>query len=172
MRKNLSMIVAVDENNAIGKDNALLWHLPNDLKHFKELTTGKTIIMGKKTYLSLPKRPLPNRISIVLCNDDIEFLNQKEENVIKVVTIEEVFYALPKSESFVIGGGMIYKLFLPHIETLYLTQVFHQFDADTFFPKLDDKIFKLIKCSEQIQKDEKHEYPYQFQTWKNKESLL
>lgn len=169
--RNLSMIVAVDENNAIGKDNTLLWHLPNDLKRFKELTIGKTIIMGKKTYLSLPKRPLPNRISIVLCNDDSEFLNQKEENVIKVSTIEDVFYALPHSESFVIGGGMIYKLFLPYIETLYLTQIFHQFDADTFFPKFDSEPFELTQASELQQPNEKHAYPYQFQIWKNKESL-
>jgi dihydrofolate reductase len=133
IHKNISIIVAIAENFAIGKNNDLLFHLPNDLKHFKEITTGKTIIMGRNTLLSLPKWPLPNRRHIIITDkpDDIfpgcEVVFSIEEAVEKVKD---------ENEAFIIGGGMIYRQFFPLAGRLYLTVVHQPFDADVYFPEV------------------------------------
>ncbi len=133
IHKNISIIVAIAENFAIGKNNDLLFHLPNDLKHFKEITTGKTIIMGRNTLLSLPKWPLPNRRHIVVTDkpDDVfpgcEIVFSIDEAIEKVKD---------EAEAFIIGGGMIYRQFFPLAERLYLTVVHQPFDADVYFPEV------------------------------------
>ncbi|MBC8343178.1 MAG: dihydrofolate reductase [Bacteroidetes bacterium] len=130
----ISIIVAIAENYAIGKDNDLLWHISEDLKRFKKLTTGHKILMGKNTYLSLPRRPLPNRTSIVIT--DIE--GEKFENTISVYSIQEALdQCHPEEECFVIGGGMIYRQLLPKADRLYLTLVHKSFEGDVFFPEID-----------------------------------
>ena len=133
IHKNISIIVAIAENFAIGKNNELLFHLPNDLKHFKEITTGKTIIMGRNTLLSLPKWPLPNRRHIVITDkpDDVfpgcEIVFSIDEAIEKVKN---------EPEAFIIGGGMIYRQFFPLAGKLYLTVVHQPFDADVYFPEV------------------------------------
>jgi dihydrofolate reductase len=132
--KNISIIVAVAENFAIGKDNELLFHLPNDLKRFKGITTGHPLIMGRNTLLSLPKWPLPNRRHIVITDsrkDDFkgcELVYSLDQAIDKVENEEE---------AFVIGGGLVYRQFYPIAGKLYLTLVHKSFDADTFFPAID-----------------------------------
>lgn len=127
----ISIIVAIGENRAIGKDNKLLWNIPEDMVHFREITTGHTVIMGDKTYLSIG-RPLPNRKNIVLSLDE----NFVAPNCEVRHSLEEVLDEYKKSEEevFVIGGGMIYKLALPYADKLYLTIVEDSPEADTFFP--------------------------------------
>lgn len=132
--KPISIIVAIADNMAIGKNNDLLFHLPNDLKRFKEITTGHTVIMGKRTYESLPRRPLPNRENMVI--SDVP--NDKIEGCTMAYSIEDaVEKCSSDSESFIIGGGMVYKQFLPIANKLYLTFVHKEFDADVFFPEIN-----------------------------------
>lgn len=130
----ISIIVAIAENNAIGKNNQLLWHLPDDLKRFKRLTTGHTIIMGKNTWFSLPHHPLPNRRNIVITDHPEDQFEGAE-----MVTSIEAAIALcaPSEENFVIGGASIYQQFLPVTDRLYLTKVHKSFEGDTFFPELN-----------------------------------
>ncbi|GAB1453355.1 dihydrofolate reductase DfrA [Draconibacterium sp.] len=133
IHNNISIIVAIAENFAIGKNNDLLFHLPNDLKHFKEITTGKTIIMGRNTLLSLPKWPLPNRRHIVITD-------KKDDNFPGCETVFSIDEAIEKvkdePEAFIIGGGMIYRQFFPLAGKLYLTVVHQPFEADIFFPEV------------------------------------
>ena len=130
----ISIIVAIAENYAIGKNNRLLWHIPDDLKRFKKITTGHTIIMGKNTFLSLPAGPLPNRRNIVISDDKKDNFN----GVVMAFSIEDAFAKCDTNyENFVIGGGMIYKQFLKYAEKLYLTKVNKSYDADTFFPEIN-----------------------------------
>lgn len=132
--KNISLIAAISQNFAIGKDNDLLYYLPNDLKRFKKITSGHTIIMGRKTLESLPNGPLPNRKNIVITSDTsktfegCETVYSIKEAIEKVKTEEEVF---------VIGGGLIYEHFYPCASKLYLTVVHKDFEGDTFFPKIN-----------------------------------
>ncbi len=130
------MIVAVDETRAIGKDNRLLWHIPEDLKHFKELTTGHTVIMGENTYYSIG-RPLPNRTNIVVTlNKDLSLSGCQV-----VYSIDDALALARQNEpeeAFVIGGASIYRQFLPMIDRLYLTLVRGTHEADTFFPDYGD----------------------------------
>ncbi|MDY0101926.1 MAG: dihydrofolate reductase [Lentimicrobium sp.] len=137
--KNISIIVAIAENNAIGKDNQLLWHIPNDLRHFKKTTTGHTIVMGSKTFNSMPFKPLPNRRSVVLTH-------QKEGNFAGCEVAHSVDEAIAlmeeDRENFVIGGGSIYEQFLPFANKIYLTIVHQSFDAQVFFPDLDREEWK------------------------------
>lgn len=134
IHKNISIIVAVAENFAIGKNNDLLFHLPNDLKHFKEITTGHSLIMGRNTLLSLPKWPLPNRRHIVITDDK----EDKFPGCEIVYSIGEAIESVKhEKEAFVIGGGMIYRQFYPLAGKLYLTLVHQSFDADVYFPKID-----------------------------------
>ena len=133
IHNNISIIVAIAQNFAIGKNNDLLFHLPNDLKHFKEITSGKTIVMGRNTLLSLPKWPLPNRRHIVISDipgDQFEGCEMASsvEDAIQLVKSDE--------EAFIIGGGMVYRQFYPLARKLYLTLVHKDFDADVYFPEI------------------------------------
>ena len=132
--KTISIIVAIAQNNAIGKDNQLLWHIPEDLKRFKALTTGHTIVMGKRTFESLPFRPLPNRRSVVIT--DVK--GEKIDGCEMAYSIAEAIDLMEDGrENFVIGGGMVYKQFMPLAHKLYLTIVRKDFEADTFYPEID-----------------------------------
>jgi dihydrofolate reductase len=166
----LSIISAVAKNNEIGQKNALLWSLPADLKHFKEITTGHPVIMGQKTFESLGRspngelgRPLPNRRNIVLTKDN----NFKHEGVEIVYSIEELDNLLSNTvgkdeEIFIIGGGQIYKLFIDKADKLYITHVDALFpEADTFFPTIEESRWQKIR-EEKHFPDEKNIYPYFF----------
>ncbi|RYG08828.1 MAG: dihydrofolate reductase [Chitinophagaceae bacterium] len=156
---NLSIIVAISENNAIGKDNQLLWHLPADLKHFKEITTGHTIIMGRKTYDSIGK-PLPNRRSIVITRNP----NLAIEGV-EVVTSLAAAIELCKQdeEAFIIGGAEIYQQAVPLSSRVHLTRIHQYYDADAFFPILNPTEWKEIN-SITYPADDKNNVAYTFST--------
>lgn len=130
----LSIIVAIANENVIGKDNKLIWHLPEDLKRFKEITSGHTIIMGRKTFESLG-RVLPNRKHIILCND-IK-MNIENENVEIIDDISKLDkYINTDEECFVIGGATIYKLLMPYASKMYITKINQDFDGDVWFPEI------------------------------------
>lgn len=132
--QNLSIIVAITQDFAIGKNNDLLVHIPGDLKRFKEITTGHTVIMGRKTLLSLPKWPLANRRNVVLTtNKNAEFMGCDVFH-----SLEDVLGSVKnEKEVFVIGGGKVYEVFLPYVHKLYLTIVNNTIDADIYFPTLN-----------------------------------
>lgn len=149
------MIVAAAENNAIGKDNKLPWHLPDDLKHFKNTTKGHHIIMGRKTFES-NGRPLPKRTNVIITRDK----NFTAEGCIIAHSLEEALeIAENDQESFIIGGGTIYKKAMPFADRIYLTRVHTEIEGDTFFPEIDQKEWE-VKSREYHQKDEKHNYPF------------
>ena len=153
------MIAAVAENNALGKDNELVWHLPNDFKRFKTLTSGHHIIMGRKTFESFPK-PLPNRTHIIITRQK----NYQAEGCIIVDSIEKALSICPKDEdSFIIGGGEIYTLGLAYTDKIEITRVHSSFEADAYFPEINKKDWKLEKY-EFNEKDEKHKYDYTYET--------
>ncbi len=132
--KPISIIVAIADNNAIGINNQLLRHIPGDLKRFKNITTGHTVVMGRNTYYSLPKRPLPNRINIVVSDN----LNDRFEGCVMAYSIEEAIEKCSETdENFIIGGGLIYREFFPEANKLYITRIHQSFEADTFFPEID-----------------------------------
>ncbi len=158
----LSIIVAVAENSVIGKDNKLIWHLPEDLKRFKKLTTGHTIIMGRKTFESLG-RVLPNRKHVILCND-ME-LNIEDENVEVLEDISMLKqYIDSTEENFVIGGATIYKLLLPYANKIYLTLIHEKFEGDVSFPEIDEGEWKIVETEKGL-KDEKNLYDYEYITY-------
>ena len=127
--KPISIIVAIAQNSAIGKDNQLLWHIPADLKRFKQLTTGHTMVMGKRTFESLPIRPLPNRRSVVIT----DVAGEEIEGCTMAYSIQDAIEKMDdEKENFIIGGGSVYRQFLPIADHLYLTIVQKDFDADTF----------------------------------------
>ncbi|WP_026704499.1 dihydrofolate reductase [Flavobacterium soli] len=157
------MIAAAAENNALGKDNEMVWHLPNDFKRFKLLTTGHHIIMGRKTFESFPK-PLPNRTHIIITRQR----NYQPENCIVVSSMKEAIEKAPKNEDvFIIGGGEIYTLGLPFADKIELTRVHAEFEADAFFPELNADEWQLEK-EEFHPKDEKHNFDFTFQTFVRK----
>ena len=130
----LSTIVAIANNNVIGKDNKLIWHLPEDLKRFKQITTGKNIIMGRKTFESLG-RVLPNRKHIILCNDmEMDIDNENVEILDDISKLDK--YINSGEENFVIGGATIYKLLMPYVNKLYITKINHDFEGDVYFPEI------------------------------------
>lgn len=156
----LSIIVATAKNNAIGKDNSLLWHISEDLKRFKEITSGHKILMGRKTFESLPGI-LPNRLHIVLTRDNNFTIDSDKVTVIH--SLDEVIkeYKNSSEEVFVIGGGEIYNLLMPYVNKLYLTKVKKDFDADTFFPQIDMNDWEIIhKSGDKI--DEKSGLIFEF----------
>ncbi len=164
MKKPISMIVAIAENYAIGKNNQLLWHISNDLKHFKKLTEDHNIIMGKNTFYSLPKRPLPKRTNIVLTRDS----NFDEKNIIIVHSIEEAIAEMNyEKENFIIGGGSIYQQFMPLADKLYITRIHQEFEADTFFPKIKQDEWKLVEKTD-FNKDPQTTLKYSFETYVRK----
>ncbi len=162
---NLSIVAVIGKNNEIGKENNLLCRLPADLKYFKELTTGHIIVMGRKTFESLPKGALPNRTNIVLSrNKNLSF-----EGCLVFSSIEEIIdYSKDSSDIFIIGGGEIYEQFLPFANKLYLTKVHTQFDdADTFFPEINYSEWEEIKREDHLA-DEKNPYDFSFVVYKRK----
>lgn len=149
------------EKNEIGFENQLLWHLPKDLKHFKDLTSGHPIIMGRKTYESIGK-PLPNRTNIVVSRQKDWF----EEGILIVGSIKEAVKFAKKidEEVFIIGGGNIYAQTMDVVDRLEVTLVKADLEADTYFPKIDPKVWRKVDevCHE---KDEKNQYDFCFQTY-------
>ena len=161
MKKSITIIVAAAENNAIGKDNDLIWSLPNDLKRFKKLTSGHSIIMGRKTFDSFPGL-LPNRKHIVISrNKNISF----SDEVTVVNNFEDAIRETGDDENpFIIGGGQIYKLAMDLGDKIELTRVHEEFKADTFFPKIDKDKWELIH-EEFNEKDERHQFSFTYKTY-------
>ena len=155
----LSIIVAVAENNVIGKDNQLIWHLPEDLKRFKQLTTGHTIIMGRKTFESLG-RVLPNRKHIVLCKSNrLEIQDENVEVISDIKLLNK--YIQSEEENFVIGGASIYELLMPYVNKMYITKIHQDFEGDVYFPKVNEEEWR-ITLKENGLKDEKNPYDYEY----------
>ena len=155
----LSLIVAVAENGVIGNNNQLIWHLPNDLKQFKRLTTGHCIIMGRKTFESIGK-PLPNRTSIIISRNT----GFQIEGCITVSSLGNAILEakkIEKEEAFIIGGAEIYRLALSIVDKIYLTEVHHNYEGDTFFPEIDKPIWTET-YRENFESDEKHLVNYSF----------
>jgi dihydrofolate reductase len=157
------MIAAVAQNNALGKDNRLVWHLPDDFKRFKQLTSGHHIIMGRKTFESFPK-PLPNRIHVIITSQK----NYRQESCIIVHSIEEALKAVPHhGDVYIIGGGQIYELGMAFADALEITRVHADFEADAFFPAIDINRWQLVN-EEFHPKDDRHNYDFTYQTFKKK----
>jgi len=155
----ISAVVAISENRAIGKDNKLLWYLPNDLKHFKNITTGHTVIMGRKTYESVGK-PLPNRRNIIITRQDIKIEGCEVVNSIKAA----LELCKTEREVFIVGGAEIYKQSLHLTDRVYLTVVHKQFEGDSFFPEIKKTDWTQVS-REDHQPDEKNSLPYSFITY-------
>ena len=161
----LSIIAAIGKNNELGKDNKLIWHLPEDLKRFKMLTTGKTIIMGRKTFESLG-RVLPNRKHIVLThNKEYKYDHEMVEVLCDLEEIEK--YINSEEENFVIGGASIYKMLMPYTKKLYITKIDEEFEADAFFPKIDENDWEIVEEMYGIT-DENNPYKYKYITYTKK----
>lgn len=159
----ITLIAAVAENNALGKNNQLLWHLPDDFKRFKNVTTGHYIIMGRKTFESFPK-PLPNRTHVIISRQK----DYQPENCIVVDSLEKAIAACPENEElFIIGGGEIYKQSIKLADKLDITKVHHTFEADTFFPEISGAEWDLV-ASEFHPKDDKHLFDFTFETYLKK----
>lgn len=163
--RNLSMIAAVGNNLELGYKNELLCHLPVDLKRFKTLTSGHTVLMGDRTWESLPKKPLPNRRNIVITlNMEADY-----QDCELAFSIEEALKLVENDDQpFIMGGATIYKLFIDKVETLYLTRMLSDFQADAFFPSFNLDEWDLIE-DEFVPKDEKNIYDLRFQTYKKKQ---
>lgn len=151
---NLSIIVAVAQNWAIGKDNDLLWHISDDLKRFKALTGGHTVIMGRRTFDSLPKKPLPKRRNIVLTHDTA-FRYEVPPTASGTLEVAHSVPALLKmvegeEETFLIGGATLYRDLLPFVQRMYVTWVYRDFEADVFFPKIDPSAFRQISLTDRM----------------------
>lgn len=157
----ISIIVAIAKNHAIGKDNQLLWHISEDLKRFKRLTSEHKVIMGRNTLLSLPKWPLPKRTNIVITDKPEEVFEGCE----MVFSIEEAAKMCPKDEEcFVMGGASIYRQFMPLADKLYITRVNKDFEGDTFFPEINEEIWKLVEKSEDFEMAD-GSFSYSFETF-------
>ena len=158
----LSIIVAKAKNNVIGKDNQLIWHLPEDLKRFKELTTGHTIIMGRKTFESLG-RILPNRKHVILCNDMKMNVDDDRVEVLEDISMLDK-YIKSEEENFIIGGATIYRLLMPYANKMYITEIDEEFDGDVEFPQIDKKEWKITETKKGL-KDEKNPFDYEYVTY-------
>ena len=161
----VSLIVAVANNGVIGKDNDLIWHLPKDMRFFKETTLGHHVIMGRKNFESIPERfrPLANRTNVIITRNS----DYKAEGCIVVNSVEQALEVAKQNgdiQPFIIGGGQIYKLALENnlVDKIYLTKVHHTFDGDTFFPELNNEWKEVNKTVNKA--DEKHAYDYDFIT--------
>lgn len=156
----ITLIAAAAENNALGKNNDLLWHLPDDFKRFKQLTSHHYIIMGRKTFESFPK-PLPNRTHVIITRQK----NYQYEGCIVVSSLKEALAIAPKNETvFIIGGGEIYQQSIAIADCIELTRVHTQLEADTFFPEIDLKEWQLT-FEDFHPQDEKHQFSFTFQTF-------
>ena len=162
----ISLVVAVANDNAIGGNNSFLWHLPNDLKFFKNLTWGMPIIMGRKTFVSIAGKPLPGRKNIVVTRDSTAVLSQ--ENLWVVSSIGEAIEKANETdckEVFIIGGGEIYNQSIQTADKIYLTRVHSTYpDATVFFPIFSQDEFQLVDEIHKY-KDEKHAIDYSFEVW-------
>ncbi len=162
----ISLIAAIDENRGMGKDNNLLCHLPADLKHFKQLTLGKPVIMGRKTFESMGK-PLPGRLNIVLSTQPHTI-----DGVTMVHTLNQAFELVQyQPEIMVIGGAGVYEQALPLANRVYLTVIHHKFEADVFFPKLDLRAWSLLNKSDWSH-DEKNSYDMTFYHYERRSTKL
>lgn len=158
-----TIIAAIAENNALGKDNDLIWHLPADLIRFRKTTTGHHIIMGRNTYESIGK-PLPNRTTVIITRNK----NYTAEGCIIVNSISEALEVAKSDESpFIIGGAQIYKDAIELVDQLDITEVHHTFDADVYFPEIDKNIWEETK-RENFNPDDKNKYSYSFVGYKRK----
>jgi dihydrofolate reductase len=161
----ISLVVAASENHAIGKDNQLLWHLPKDMRFFKNTTWALPILMGRKTFESLGNKVLPGRMNIIITRQ----ANKQYEGAKVVSTLEEAI-ALAKQNDYkelmVIGGGEIYTMALPMAHTIYLTRVHTQIEGDTYFPVLGNEWIKT--SSDPHLADEKHAFNFDFEIWQRK----
>ena len=161
-QEEIAMVVAASTNNVIGKNNQLVWHLPNDLKFFKNTTWGFPVIMGRKTFEEVNK-PLPGRINIVITR-------QSDWNVAGAVKAADLQDAIIKAREtnskkiFIIGGGEIYRQSMSVAGTIYITRVHGEFEGDTFFPEINEQEWKLVS-NEDFPVDDKHAYAYSFQVW-------
>jgi len=159
----ITMIAAAGENNELGKNNDLVWHLPTDFKRFKSLTTGHYIIMGRKTFESFPK-PLPNRTHLVITRNS----DYKKEGAVVVHSMQEALEcAANDDQPFIIGGGEIYSMGLDVAHKIELTRVHGTFEADTYFPEIPSDTWELVS-SVYNQKDERHAYAFTYETWVKK----
>lgn len=158
----ISIIAAVADNLAIGKSNNLPWHLPADLKHFRQLTTGHAVVMGKRTFESLPKGPLPNRKNIVLTSVMSEGVN---EGYYEADSLEDALYLCENEDNvFIMGGATVYKQCIDKVDSMYITWVHNDFSADTYFPKINFEEWKEIS-REDYEADEKNPYPFSFSVY-------
>lgn len=156
----ITIIAAIAKNNALGMNNKLIWHLPEDLKRFKRVTTGHHVIMGRKTFESLGK-PLPNRTTIIITRNK----NYKASNCLVVNSLDEALENAKQDKNpYILGGAEIYKLAMPIADKLDLTIVHHEFEADAFFPVIDTSIWKEIS-RENFKADEANKYDYSFVTY-------
>lgn len=161
----ISLVVAASDNHAIGKDNQLLWHLPKDMRFFKNTTWALPILMGRKTFESLGNKVLPGRMNIIITRQA-----NKEYEGAKVVTSLEQAIELAKQNDYkelmVIGGGEIYQMAMPLANTIYLTRVHTNIEADTYFPALGAEW--MLESSEPQLADEKHAFDFDFEIWQRK----
>ena len=170
----ISIIVAVAANNAIGRGNRLLWHLPQDLKYFKEVTTGHPVVMGRKTYESIG-RPLPGRRNIVLTRsgklESVQIKNPDTTTLEAISGIEEFLklaQEAPQEEFFILGGGELYRTMLPYADKLYITHIEATVeDADTFFPQIEPEIWSLERCSQRYS-DQENNLEFRFALYTRK----
>lgn len=163
-KKKISIIVAIAANNAIGKDNDLLWHISEDLKRFKRLTKDHFVVMGKRTYFSLPTRPLPHRTNMVIT----DVPGEKIDNCVMAYSIEDAVEKMdPQKENFIIGGGSVYRQFMPLADKLYITRVHKTFEADTFYPEISPDEWKLVD-KQDINDDLQNSFSYSFELYERK----
>lgn len=160
----IHLVVAKSDNNVIGHDNQLIWHLPNDLKHFKEITTGHPIIMGRKTFESIG-RPLPNRTNIIITRNR----NYSIENAKVVHSLNEALELAKEIDEniFILGGGKIYEQAIDFADILEVTEVHENFEGDTYFPEIDLNVWKEISRIKH-HKDEKNKFDYSFVRYERK----
>ena len=162
---NITLVVAASENNAIGLNNQLLWHLPKDMRFFKNTTWGMPILMGRKTFESMGSKPLNGRLNIIITRNN----NWTSEDVTLVHTMEEATALATKfsyNELLVIGGGEIYEMALPLAQKIWLTRVHTTIEGDVYFPKLNAE-WEMVS-STQNEADEKHTFSFDFECWKRK----
>ncbi len=163
----LSLVVAASDNNAIGKNNQLLWHLPEDLKYFKNITWAMPVLMGRVTFQSLGNKPLSGRLNIVLTRQK----NFTAPGIIVVHRIEDALFVAQQQdykELMILGGGELYRSMISKADNIYITRVHASFeDADTFFPEIDPSKWQLINNQDCLA-DARHAYDYSFQLWKKK----
>ena len=161
----LSIIVAKAKNNVIGKDNQLIWHLPEDLKRFKQFTTGHTIIMGRKTFESLG-RILPNRKHVILCNDAEMNIEDERVEILEDISMLDK-YINSDEENFIIGGATIYRLLMPYANKMYITEIDKDFEGDVSFPEVKEEEWKIEQIEEGPE-DGENDFSYQYVTYVRK----